>query len=35
MVYRGPQAVLIMALVFMGLVVMLHIVGKVRQSLYS
>lgn len=29
---RGPQAVLIMALVFMGVVVMLHIVGKIRQA---
>ncbi|CDJ58154.1 Sec61beta family protein, putative [Eimeria maxima] len=28
----GPQAVLIMALVFMGVVVMLHIVGKIRQA---
>ncbi|OEH76748.1 sec61beta family protein [Cyclospora cayetanensis] len=31
----GPQAVLIMALVFMGVVVMLHIVGKIRQSFGS
>ncbi|KAL8269560.1 hypothetical protein Esti_006526 [Eimeria stiedai] len=31
----GPQAVLIMALVFMGVVVMLHIVGKIRQSMGS
>lgn len=31
----GPQAVLIMALVFMGVVVMLHIVGKIRQNFGS